>query len=157
RVLGVLDRVAVADHGDRQPPEAAFGLHLVVLADGDIDRDRPLACRVEQREAFVLNAPFAHRHVADDCERRHTSQYCYSPPHGLHPDQIFLPYRRENAQLTERCPPNWIKFTKFSTWPLEPFWLLQIRRRFVAAPQSRDEPSIVPSASERGVAAVDHE
>src|SRR5262249_5660001 len=90
-------------------------------------------------------------------ERRHTSQYCYSPPHGLHPNQIFLPYRRENAEITEWCPPNWIKFPKFSTWPLEPFWFLQIRRRFVAAPQSRAEPRIVPGASERGVAAIDHE
>jgi hypothetical protein len=62
----------------------------------------------------VLDAPFAHRDIAADREHEPANQNCYSPPHGLHPDQIFSLYNQENAQMTEWWRANRIKFAKFS-------------------------------------------
>jgi hypothetical protein len=59
RILRVLDRVAVADDGERKFPEPRIRLHLVVGPHSQIDRNGALPGRIEQIQLLVADAPFA--------------------------------------------------------------------------------------------------
>ena len=88
RILGVLDRVAVADDGDRKLPVAVVCLHLVVAAHGKVHGDRPLPRLVEQIERLVPNAPLADAEIHDAGEGAHAAENRNSSLHRFRPDHF---------------------------------------------------------------------
>jgi hypothetical protein len=85
RILGVLDRIAVADDGDRELPVTGIRLHRIVAAHGEINSDGPLSCGIKQIQRLVSNAPFADGKIDATGKNADARQNRHSPLHGFHP------------------------------------------------------------------------
>ena len=75
RILGVLDRVAVVDHRHRQLDHAGIGLHLLVPANGDVDRNQTaIARRIVEGDRLMPDRPLVRGEIAHHEQRAQRKQ-----------------------------------------------------------------------------------